>query len=251
MTHTHYSIDLNCDMGEGMETDKEIMPFISSANIACGYHAGDEATIRKTIEYCLQYNVAIGAHPGFDDKLSFGRKEVTLSEEELYQLVTKQVQLVKVIAEDRGGRLHHVKAHGALYNMAAKNETYARVLAQAVKDIDPALLFYGLSNSIMLTAAEAISLKSVAEVFADRTYQSDGQLTPRSHAGALITDVEASVNQVLQMVKNGTVQSVTGVVITLSADTICLHGDGVHAVNFAEMINARLKKEGIEVKYIT
>lgn len=250
MKNTQYRIDLNCDMGEGMDTDRDIMPFISSANIACGYHAGDEETIKRTIDYCLQHNVAVGAHPGFDDKVNFGRTEVMLSEEELYTLVSKQVQLVKTIAEDKGTRLHHVKAHGALYNMAAKNEMYARVLAQAVKDIDPALRYYGLSNSLMLAAAEAISLQPVAEIFADRTYQPNGQLTPRSQAGALITDVEVSVNQVMQLVKNGTVQTVDGSVIALAAETVCLHGDGSHAIDFAKMINRRLKDEGIEVAYM-
>jgi UPF0271 protein len=223
-------------MGEGLETDKDIMPFISSANIACGYHAGDEATIGRTIDYCLQYDVAIGAHPGFDDRSNFGRTEMKLNNEELYSLVATQVNLVKTIAEEKGGKMYHVKAHGALYNMAAADPVYARVIAQAVSDIDPALLFYGLSNSIMLEAAEAAGLQSVAEVFADRSYQSNGQLTPRNQPGALITELDKSVGQVLQMVNSGTVQTLSGEIISMPADTICLHGDGAHAAAFAENI---------------
>ena len=250
MNKEQNNIDLNCDMGEGLDTDKEIMPFISSANIACGYHAGDEATINRTIEYCLQYDVAIGAHPGFADKANFGRTEVRLDEEELYNLVTVQVKLLKAIAEEKGGHLHHVKSHGALYNMAATDEMYARVLVQAVKDIDPSLLFYGLSNSAMIKAAEAAGLQAAAEVFADRTYQDNGQLTPRSQQGALITNTEASVNQVLQLIREGTVTTLSGTVIPLLADTVCLHGDGAHAAVFAELISQQLKAHGIEVSKI-
>lgn len=247
MNTARHSIDLNCDMGEGLDTDKNIMPFISTANIACGYHAGDEVTIRRTIDYCLLYGVAIGAHPGFDDKDHFGRREMQLDDEELYRLVSTQVKIMKAIAEEKGGKLHHVKPHGALYNMAAVDPVYARVLVEAVKDIDPALLFYGLSNSMMLTAAEAAGLQSVAEVFADRTYQDNGQLTPRSRPDALITDTEISVQQVLQLVSKGTVRTVSGSVITLPADTICLHGDGAHALAFADMISRELKAHDINI----
>lgn len=244
------TIDLNCDMGEGLDTDKDIMPFISSANIACGYHAGDEATIARTVDYCLQYDVAIGAHPGFADKANFGRTEMRLSEEELYHMVVAQVKLVKAIAEQKGGKLHHVKPHGALYNMAATDHIYAQVLAQAVRDTDPSLLFYGLSNSAMIAAAEAAGLCPVAEVFADRTYQDNGQLIPRSRQGALITDTDASINQVSQLVKEGTVRTLSGAVIPLAADTVCLHGDGIHAAALAQTIHRRLQEQGIKVQRI-
>jgi len=247
---TRYYIDLNCDMGEGMNTDQAIMPFISSANIACGYHAGDETIIAQTIDYCLQHDVAIGAHPGFADRENFGRKEMLLDEGELYTLVTTQVRLVKKIAEQKGARLHHVKPHGALYNMAATNRQYAATLARAVKEIDPALVFYGLSNSIMLTAAAAAGLQTAAEVFADRSYQDSGQLTPRNLPGALIANTAASVQQVLQLIKQGTVQTITGKMIALAADTVCLHGDGEHAVAFAEAIHDQLVQSGISITHI-
>lgn len=243
-------IDLNCDMGEGLDTDRTILPFISSANIACGYHAGDEKIIAQTIDYCLQHNVAIGAHPGFADKENFGRKEMLLNEDDLYTLVTTQIRLVKTIAEQKGARLKHVKPHGALYNMAATNRTYATTLARAVKDIDPALVFYGLSNSLMLAAAAEAGLTTAAEVFADRSYQDSGQLTPRSLPGALITDTAASVQQVLQLIKQGTVQTVTGKTIALAADTVCLHGDGEHAVVFAAAIYEQLVQNGIRIGHI-
>ena len=250
MNTKQLSIDLNCDMGEGMETDKEIMPYISSANIACGYHAGDEAMIGKTVDYCLQYQVAIGAHPGFDDKANFGRKEIKMGASELYDLVATQINLVKTIAERNGGHLHHVKPHGALYNMAAADEAIAQVLAQATRDVDPSLLFYGLSNSALITAAIAAGLQPAAEVFADRTYQESGQLTPRSQPGALITEEDVSVNQVLQLVREGSVRTLSGNIIAMPADTVCLHGDGLHAVTFAQMINRKLQEQGITIAAI-
>ncbi len=250
MNKKQVTIDLNCDMGEGLDTDKEIMPYISSANIACGYHAGDEATILKTVAYCLQYNVSIGAHPGFDDRTNFGRREIRMELPALYDLVTVQVDRVKTIAEKSGGRLYHVKPHGALYNMAAADETYARVLAQAVKDVDDRLLFYGLSNSALITAATVAGLQPAAEVFADRTYQDNGQLTPRSHAQALITEQTAALAQVLELVQEKRVRTLSGRTIKMPADTICLHGDGAHAVAFAQIIYQKLNEQGICIERI-
>jgi UPF0271 protein len=250
MEEMRFTIDLNCDMGEGMDSDKEIMPYISSANIACGYHAGDEAAIRRTVDYCLQFGVAIGAHPGFDDKANFGRKEIKMEASALHDLAAKQINLVKTIAEERGGRLHHVKPHGALYNMAAADDALAQVLVQATKAVDPSLIFYGLSNSAMITAAIAAGLQPAAEVFADRTYQDNGRLTPRSQPGALITEEALSVKQVLQMAREGKVRTISGNVIAMPAETVCLHGDGAHAVTFAQMINQKLREQGIAIAAI-
>lgn len=244
------NIDLNCDMGEGMEIDEDIMPYISSANIACGYHAGDDDTIARTIESCLRYDVAIGAHPGFADKANFGRKEQWLEEPELYDLVTAQINLVKVVAGRQGRELRHVKPHGALYNMAAVHEGYAHTLVRAVKDVDPALYFFGLSGSAMIGAANAAGLRAANEVFADRTYQDDGTLTPRSHTSALITDEDAMVEQVLQLARQRTVRTLSGKMIPLQADTLCLHGDGIHAVAFAKMIRTRLEQQGILIQKV-
>lgn len=245
-----YKIDLNCDMGEGMPTDEAIMPFISSTNIACGYHAGDEKIIQKTIALCLQHKVAIGAHPGFADKENFGRTTMQLSEEELYTIFTDQVLLIKSIAEKLGGTLHHVKPHGALYNMAAKNKMYAHTLLKATKAVDADLIFYGLSNSLMITEAEQFNVKTASEVFADRTYQDDGSLTPRSEANALITDIATTARQALQIIQHGNVTSINNVSIRIKADTICIHGDGEHAVSFAKAIFEQLQQNGIRIETI-
>lgn len=243
-------IDLNCDMGEGMLTDEDIMPYISSANIACGAHAGDEDTIKRTIALCLKYNVAIGAHPGFADKNNFGRIPVKLSPAELYDLFYSQIVVVKEIAADMGAVLHHVKPHGALYNMAATDNAYAQTLAKAAREADSALIFYGLSNSCMIEAALLANIKAANEVFADRTYQDNGTLTPRSEDNALITDTNIAVEQALQLITLHKVNAVSGKTVVVKADTICLHGDGAHAVDFARTIYERLQKENIKVETI-
>lgn len=242
------SVDLNCDMGEGMPNDAAIMPWISSANIACGYHAGDENTIRETIALCLKHKVAIGAHPGFDDKLNFGRASIKLSSKELYELITLQLFIMDSACRKQQAVMHHVKPHGALYNMAAKDESMSRTIAQAVFDFNPKLIYYGLSGSHMITQANAIGLATANEVFADRTYQPDGSLTPRTEKNALIESEEKSLSQVMKMVKESKVVDVKGQPIQIKADTICLHGDGAHAAAFAQAIHQQLVMEKIEIK---
>jgi UPF0271 protein len=195
------TIDVNCDMGEGIGNDEAIMPFISSANIACGYHAGDEKIMWQTIELAKRYNVSVGAHPSFLDKENFGRKEINLSPEEIYELVTQQLLLFNEIAISADANMYHVKPHGALYNMSARETTIARAIATAVKDFDHNLILFGLSGSHSINEAKAIGLKIAPEVFADRTYQDDGTLTPRSQSNALIEDADKAVQQVLQMIK--------------------------------------------------
>ena len=237
-------------MGEGMPTDEAIMPFITSANIACGYHAGDETTMQQTIDLAIKYKVAIGAHPGFDDKANFGRTEMQLTSTEIYQLVFKQVQALRNMCVESKVSLHHVKPHGALYNMAAKNTEMATAIAQSVADIDPRLILYGLSGSQLIAQAKAVGLRTASEVFADRTYQNDGSLTPRTHSNALISSMQQSVEQVLQMIQQKTVTSTTLASIPIQADTICLHGDGDHAVEFAKVIHQTLLQHHIEIKTI-
>jgi UPF0271 protein len=244
------SIDLNCDMGEGIGNDHLIMPFISSANIACGYHAGDEDTMKRTVELALKYKVAIGAHPSFNDKQNFGRSELQVALNELYDLVAIQISLLQKIAVRSGATLHHVKPHGALYNMAARNKEMSATIAKAVKDAGEDLVLYGLSNSHLITEAGNIGLRTAPEVFADRTYQDDGSLTPRSQPGALIEDETTSIQQVLQMIQQQQVQSVSGKTIPIKAGTLCLHGDGKHAVQFAEHIHSTLKQKGIAISTI-
>ena len=237
-------------MGEGMPTDEAIMPFITSANIACGYHAGDETTMQQTIDLAIKYKVAIGAHPGFDDKANFGRTEMQLTSTEIYQLVFKQVQALRNMCVESKVSLHHVKPHGALYNMAAKNTEMATAIAHSVADIDPRLILYGLSGSQLIAQAKAVGLRTASEVFADRTYQNDGSLIPRSQSNALIISMQQSVEQVLQMIQHKTVTSVAFVSIPIQADTICLHGDGDHAVEFAKVIHQTLLQHHIEIKTI-
>ncbi len=237
-------------MGEGVGNDAAIMPFISSANIACGYHAGDEITMKQTIQLALQHNVQIGAHPSFLDKENFGRKEMNCTASEIYDLVFTQIKLLDAIAKMLGTKLHHVKPHGALYNMSAKDVSIAKVIATAVKDFDPHLILFGLSGSHSIQQAKELDLKTASEVFADRTYQEDGSLSPRSQIGALIEDTGAAVNQALQMIKEKTVIATSGKKIPIIADTICIHGDGKHAVEFAQQIHSTIEKEGIKIQAI-
>ena len=243
-----YITDINCDMGEGMDNDALLMPFISSANIACGYHAGDEFIMKKTIELALLNHVSIGAHPGFADKAGFGRKEMQLSSEEIYDLVTQQVYLLQKIALSMGTKLHHVKPHGALYNMSVKDASLAANIAKAVYDIDPNLVLLGLSGSYSIIEARNNGLRTASEVFADRTYQDDGSLTPRSEAGAMIDSVDTSIQQVYQMVKQQVVTSTSGKEIPIVAETICIHGDGENALLFAENIYHSLQKNSIVIQ---
>nr|WP_294907092.1 5-oxoprolinase subunit PxpA [uncultured Lacibacter sp.] len=242
------SIDLNCDLGEGMTTDEQIIPLISSANIACGYHAGDEQTIHRTIELCKQHHVAVGAHPSWPDRENFGRTEMQLSTTELYDCIHAQLKTIDTIAKQNGIALHHVKPHGALYNQSAKDKTIAATIAQAVMDFDSSLVLFGLSGSVSIQEATAIGLQTANEVFADRTYQDDGSLTPRTKANALITDEQQAIQHVLQMINQQTVTTINNKTITLTADTICLHGDGTHAVAFAQLISHTLKLQGIGIR---
>ena len=234
--------EINCDMGEGTGNDEALMPLIDSANIACGYHAGDEDSMKRTVELAMKYKVSIGAHPSFLDKENFGRTDIRLPMNEVYELVTKQIQLLREITKMAGTTLHHVKPHGALYNMAARAKPIAAVIALAIKDVDEKLKLYGLSGSHLIKEAQNLGVKTVSEVFADRTYQDDGRLTPRSNPGALINDTDKVVQQVLQMIKEGTVTTVSGKTIPILAETICIHGDGEHAVEFAKAIHDAIKK---------
>lgn len=232
--------DINCDMGEAMGNDELIMPYISSANIACGYHAGDADTMRLCIESCRHYQIAIGAHPSFDDRENFGRTEMKLSPHECYTLVRKQLEIFKQVADAAAQKIHHVKPHGALYNLSARDMVTANVIARAVKDFDSHLILYGLSGSISISEAKKMGLQTASEVFADRTYQDDGSLTPRSRPGALLDNENRAVEQVMQMVKQGTVTTVSGKAIPILAETICIHGDGKQAVRFAKAIHKAL-----------
>ncbi len=242
------TIDLNCDMGEGMPDDLALMPYISSVNIACGYHAGDEDIMKRTVENALKYGLAIGAHPGFADKINFGRTAIHLAPPDLFNLIGDQVIALQKITTGLGVKLHHVKPHGALYNMSAGDNATAAVIAAAVRAIDPSLILYGLSGSHSITAGTSAGLKTANEVFADRTYQDDGSLTPRSHPNALIVSVDDAVTQVLQMVEQKTVLSIHHKPVPIIANTICIHGDGKAAVFFAKQIHHALQQNKIGIQ---
>ena len=241
-------IDINCDMGEGMLNDALLMPFISSANIACGYHAGNEDIIKSTIELALENNVAIGAHPSYNDKENFGRLSQSISLIELAELISDQIFLFEKITNQMGCKIHHVKLHGALYNDCAKDALYSKIVAQTIQAIDPSMMLYGLSGSHSIKEARAIGLRTVQEVFADRTYQANGQLTPRYLDHALIKDPNDSAKQVLSMVLNQALKTVDGTMIAVNAETICIHGDHPGAAEIVKHLFNTLQQYQIEIK---
>lgn len=248
-------VDLNCDMGESFGAyrigkDEQILDYVTSANIACGYHAGDPATMRKTVQMALKKNVGIGAHPGFPDLVGFGRREINISPEEAYDLVVYQIGALSGFVKAEGGRIQHVKPHGALFNMAAKSAPLSEAIAEAVYKVDPECILFGLAGSELVKAGKKIGLRTASEVFSDRTYQKDGSLTSRREANALIKDQKTAVNQVIRMVKEGKVKSVQGEDVSIHADTICIHGDGVHALEFAQYISNALREAGITIAKI-
>lgn len=246
------SIDLNCDMGESFGAfiigqDEALMEFVSSVNIACGFHGGDPFVMKKTVRAAAERGLAIGAHPGYPDLQGFGRREMKFSPEEIYDLVLYQIGALKVFAEAEGARLHHVKAHGALYNAAAKDNGMATAIAQAVYDIDKSLRFVGLSGSELLNAGTKTGLTTVSEVFADRTYQDDGSLTPRSSPRAMIESPEDAAQQVLRMVKENVVKTTSGKEIQIIPQSVCVHGDAKHALDFVKTIVRELKANHVTI----
>lgn len=248
-----FKVDLNCDLGESFGTyslanDEEILNYITSANIACGFHAGDPTTMRKTVRLALHKGVAIGAHPGLPDLVGFGRRNMNISPQEAYDMVVYQIGALNGFVRAEGAVMQHIKPHGALYNMAAKDKELAEAIAKAVYEVDPQLILFGLAGSELVKAGAKVGLCIAHEVFADRTYQSDGSLTPRQQANALITNDVEAVTQVIGMVKEGKVLSVDEKEVNIQADTICIHGDGEHAVRFAKKIHQALKESAIQIQ---
>ena len=247
------TIDLNCDMGEGfgawkMGDDGALLEHVSSANIACGFHAGDPGTMQRTVTLAVQKGVALGAHPSLPDVQGFGRRVMEVSAQEAYDMVLYQIGALAGFAIANGARLAHVKPHGALYNMAAKDAKLARAIARAVKDFDPGLVLFGLAGSELVRAGEQAGLTTAGEVFADRTYESDGSLTPRAQGrDAVIRDVEIAIAQVRRMVSEGLVRSRQGSDVAVKADTLCIHGDEPNAVPFARRIREALEADGIGI----
>lgn len=231
--------DLNCDVGESfgawpMGSDAEIMRHVTSANIACGFHAGDPSVMRKTVAIAVEHGVAIGAHPGFPDLAGFGRRRMQLSAAEVYDLVVYQVGALMGVAASQGARVRHVKPHGALYNMAAEDRVLADAIARAVRDVDATLLLFGLAGSALLEAARAVGLRAVGEAFPDRGYAADGSLLPRSHADAVVRDPREAAVRAVQMAREG-------------AGTLCIHGDAPGAVQIARAVREALDQAEVQV----
>ncbi|CDQ20490.1 UPF0271 protein [Halobacillus karajensis] len=250
-----YIVDLNCDMGESFGSykigqDEEIMKYVTSANIACGSHAGDPSIMKKTVRKAVEHGVGIGAHPGLPDLAGFGRRPMEISEEEAYDMVVYQIGALKGFVDAEGAKLQHVKPHGALFNMAAKKRTLADAIASAVYDIDPDLILFGLAGSELIKAGQSRGLRTASEVFSDRTYQQDGSLTSRRAANALLTDPEEAVKQVIRMIKENKVRTIQDVDININVHTICIHGDGPHAVDFANYITKALNDSEIKLQAI-
>ncbi|CDR27852.1 5-oxoprolinase subunit PxpA [Staphylococcus schweitzeri] len=246
-------VDLNCDLGEAYGNysfggDYQIIPLITSANIACGFHAGDENVMNETVKLAKEHNVAIGAHPGLPDLKGFGRRNMDISLDEIYNLMIYQLGALQGFCQIYQVRISHVKPHGALYQMGAKDKAIARVIAQAVYDFDSSLVLVGLANSFLISEAKDVGLITASEVFADRRYEDNGQLVSRRESDAVITDTEEALNQVLKMVKENKVISKNNKEITLQADTICVHGDGAHAIDFVAKIRKAFTKEGIDIQ---
>jgi len=245
-------IDLNSDLGESfgpwpMGHDAALMDSISSANVACGFHAGDPGAMRATIALAREKGVAIGAHPGFQDLVGFGRREMKASPVEVEDLVLYQVSALAGMASAQGVRLQHVKAHGALYNMACRDRALADAIARAVAAFDRSLILFGLPKSELLRAGQAAGLRVAAEVFADRAYDPDGSLTSRGKPGSVIQDTQRVVDRAIKMVRDNKVVAVDGSTIALQADTICLHGDTPGAADHAKAVRRGLESAGITV----
>lgn len=246
-------VDLNCDLGESfgryrLGEQEEILKYVTSANVACGFHAGDPTVMRETVELALAKGVQIGAHPGLPDLNGFGRREMNITPQEAYDMVVYQIGALQGFLMTKGVKMQHVKPHGALYNMASVNRPIADAIAKAVYDVSPQLILFGLASSELTAAGEAIGLQTVHEVFADRTYQADGTLTSRKQDNAIITDESIAIKQIIKMVKEGKVTSVQGKEVALNAESICIHGDGAHAVEFAKRARTELEAAQIQVK---
>ncbi|MGG0663033.1 5-oxoprolinase subunit PxpA [Viridibacillus arvi] len=248
-----FRVDLNCDLGESfgqykLGEQEEILNYITSANVACGFHAGDPTVMRETVKMAIAKGVKIGAHPGLPDLNGFGRRPMQITPQEGYDMVVYQIGALQGFLSTFGEKMQHVKPHGALYNMAAKDQALSEAIAKAVYDVSPELVLFGLAGSELTKAGEKLGLQTAHEVFSDRTYQVDGSLTSRTQSDALVTDEEQSVNQVVTMVKEGYIESQQQTKVLLRADTVCIHGDGVHALAFAKYIRNTLEKNNINVQ---
>lgn len=242
-------IDLNCDMGElAGDIDAQLMPYITSANVACGLHAGDSATMARTIALAKAHGVAVGAHPGYDDRANFGRREMQLAPDALADLLLYQLGAIKALCQAQGVLLTHVKPHGALYNQAARDEALAEIIARTVRRFDPRLALFGLAGSLMLAVGRAAGLQVTAEAFADRAYEADGSLRQRKLAGAVHSDPQIAAQQALHIAADGYIIAYDGSRMTVEADTLCVHGDNPNAERVLAAVRATLEGAGIKVQ---
>lgn len=246
-------IDLNSDLGESfgaykIGNDENIIPLITSANIACGYHAGDPLVMDKTLLLCKENGTSIGAHPGFPDLMGFGRRQLNASPKEVEAYVTYQIGALDAFCRKYGLRMNHVKPHGALYNMAVKNEDYAIAIVNAVKNFDSSIKLLAPFGSQMIIQAQKHGLDFACEIFADRAYESDGSLVARTKEGAMITDENEAVERVLTMITDGSVKAINGDIISIKADSVCVHGDGAKALAFVEKLRTAFAENGIYVE---
>lgn len=247
-----HKVDLNCDLGESfgsykIGSDEEVIPYISSANIACGFHASDPVVMDNTVKLAKQYNVSVGAHPGLADLVGFGRRKMDISVKEAKVIVQYQIGALNSFCLAHGMKMNHVKLHGALYNMAAKDLNLALAICEGIYEVDPNLILLGLSGSKMVDAARCTRLKVASEVFADRAYNDDGTLVARTKYGAVITDEEMAIKRVIRMVSENKVRTINGIDIPIKADSICVHGDGIKALEFVKKISKALEKENIKI----
>ncbi|MBO8170874.1 MAG: LamB/YcsF family protein [Bacillaceae bacterium] len=250
-----YQVDLNSDIGESFGAykigqDEQVLDYITSANIACGYHAGDHNVMYKTVKMAVEKGVGLGAHPGLPDLIGFGRRPMQVDPEDVYHFVIYQIGALQAFARVHKASLNHVKPHGALFNMASKDRELAQAIARAVYDVNPNLILFGLAGGELVKAGKEIGLKVAQEVFADRTYQPDGTLTPRTQPNAMIHDADEAVSRVIRMVKEGKVEAVDGSDIAIQADTICVHGDEPSALLFVQKLREELQQNGINIKKV-
>ena len=246
-------VDLNSDLGESfgrytLGLDSEIIPLITSANIAAGFHASDPMVMKKTVEEARKYGIAVGVHPGYPDLMGFGRRNMVVSDDESYAYTLYQIGALDAFMRAQGMRLQHVKPHGAFYNMAAKDRSQSEAICRAIRDYDPELIVMALPSGELYRAAKDMGLRAAAEVFADRAYEEDGTLVNRKKPGAMITDEEESLKRVIRMVKEHKVRAITGKDIDITVDSICVHGDGVKALQFVKKLREGLTSEGINIK---
>lgn len=248
-----YSVDLNSDIGEGfgaytMGDDNEILKYITAAQVACGWHAGDPMIMDKVVRTAAERGVAVGAHPSFPDLMGFGRRKMNISFEEAKNYVKYQVGALSAFTKTYGVKIHHIAPHGAMGNMCQDDRELARAICEAVYDIDPEIIIYYCAGAVLGEEAEKMGLRTACEIFADRAYEDDLSLRSRKLPGAMITDEEESIRRCIRMVKEGKVTSYSGKELDIKGDTLCVHGDGPKAIAFVKRIREEFEKEGIEIR---